>query len=48
MVPAKLIGGTRDKPNFRVLLDCREVEHMPSPKPVRKKKQVVDPTDQPF
>jgi hypothetical protein len=47
-VPAKLIGGTRDKPSFGVLLDCREVERLPKPKPIRKKKVVVDPTDQPF
>ena len=31
-VPAKLIGGTRDKPSFGVLLDCRRVEELPSPK----------------
>ena len=47
-VPAKLIGGERDKPSFGVLLDCRAVEQMPKPKPVRKKKVTVDPTDQPF
>lgn len=47
-VAAKLIGGTRDKPSFGVLLDCREVEALPKPKPVRKKKAVIDPTDQPF
>ena len=27
-VPAKLIGGTRGKPSFGVLLDCREAEQM--------------------
>ena len=47
-VPAKLIGGERDKPNFGVLLDCRAVEQLPKPKPLRKKKVTVDPTDQPF
>jgi hypothetical protein len=47
-VPAKLIGGERGKPNFGVLLDCRAVEQLPKPKPVRKKKVAVDPTDQPF
>lgn len=47
-VPAKLIGGTADKPSFGVLLDCREVEALPKPKTVRKKKVAVDPTDQPF
>ena len=47
-VPAKLIGGTWGKPSFGVLLDCRVVEHMPTPKPVRKKKVTVDPSDQPF
>ena len=47
-VPAKLLGGTRDKPFLGVLLDCREVEHMPKPKAVRKKKVVIDPNEQPF
>jgi hypothetical protein len=47
-VPAKLIGGERGKPSFGVLLDCRAVEQLPKPKPVRKKKVAVDPTDQPF
>jgi hypothetical protein len=47
-VPAKLIGGTWGKPHFGVLLDCREVEHLPKPKTVRKKSVKVDPTDQPF
>jgi hypothetical protein len=47
-VPAKLIGGTRDKPSFGVLLDCREVARLPTPKTVRKKPVKVDPTDQPF
>jgi hypothetical protein len=46
--PAKLIGGTRDKPSFGVLLDSREVEHMPTPKRTRKKKQTIDPADTPF
>ena len=48
-VPAKLIGGERDKPSFGVLLDCREVEHLPKPKPLRRQrtKAVLDP-DQPF
>lgn len=45
--PAKLIGGTRDKPSFGVLLDHREVERMPAPKRPRTKR-TVDPTDQPF
>lgn len=48
-VPAKLIGGTPDKPSFGVLLDHREVERLPAPKRARAKKQEpVDPTDQPF
>jgi hypothetical protein len=47
-VPAKLIGGTSDKPSFGVLLDCREVEALPKPVRTRKKKVDVDPTDQPF
>jgi hypothetical protein len=45
---AKLIGGTWGKPHFGVLLDCRAVEQRPTPKPARKKKVKVDPTDQPF
>jgi hypothetical protein len=48
-VPAKLIGGTPDKPSFGVLLDHREVEALPAPKRTRAKPQEpVDPTDQPF
>jgi hypothetical protein len=47
-VPAKLIGGTRGKPHFGVLLDCREVEQLPQSKAVRKKRVNVDPADQPF
>jgi hypothetical protein len=47
-VPAKLIGGTRDKPTFGIMLDCREVEKLPKPPTVRKKKITIDPTDQPF
>ena len=46
--PAKLIGGTADKPNFGVLLDTRVIEHMPTPKRPRKKKQTIDPTETPF
>jgi hypothetical protein len=45
--PAKLIGGTRDKPSFVVLIDQREVERMPSPKRQRKKR-TIDPNEQPF
>ena len=45
--PAKLIGGTSDKPSFGVLLDTRVLEHMPTPKKPRKKR-TVDPTDTPF
>jgi len=48
-VPAKLIGGTADKPSYGVLLDHRDVERLPAPKRTRaKKQQPVDPTDQPF
>lgn len=47
-VPAKLIGGTADKPSYGILLDCRQAEALPKPKPVRKRKVVVDPSDQPF
>ena len=47
-VPAKLIGGTGDKPTFGIIVDCRDAERLPKPKPVRKKKLVVDPSDQPF
>jgi hypothetical protein len=47
-VPAKLIGGTADKPTFGILVDCREVERLPKPTPVRRKKVATDPTDQPF
>jgi hypothetical protein len=47
--PAKLIGGTHDKPSFGVLLDHREVERMPTPKRPRKKRQErIDPADTPF
>ena len=45
--PAKLIGGTRDKPSIGVLLDQRAVERLPAPKRTRKKR-TVDPTDTPF
>ena len=47
-VPAKLIGGTRDKASFGVLLDHREVEAMPTPKRTRKRKAEIPPDDQPF
>jgi hypothetical protein len=47
-VPAKLIGGEPGKPSFGILLDCREVEQLPKPKPVRKKKAAVPEPDQPF
>jgi hypothetical protein len=47
-VPAKLIGGTRRKPSFGVLVDCRELEAMPKPKAPRKKQPAADPADQPF
>lgn len=47
-VPAKLIGGTWGKPHFGVILDCRAVEQLPNPKPVRKTKVKVDPAEQPF
>jgi len=47
-VPAKLIGGTGDKPTFGIIVDCRDAERLPKPKLVRKKKLVVDPRDQPF
>lgn len=46
--PAKLIGGTRDKPSFGVLLDHRELERMPVPKRPRKKREKIDPNEQPF
>ena len=48
-IPAKLIGGTSDKPSFGVLLDHREVERLPVPKRARKRKAEIptDP-DQPF
>lgn len=46
--PAKLIGGTVEKPHIGVLLDSRAVEHMPTPKRRRKKQQAIDPTDTPF
>ena len=45
--PAKLIGGTRDKPSFGVLLDTRVVEHMATPKRKRQTK-TADPADTPF
>jgi hypothetical protein len=47
-VPAKLIGGTSDKPTLGIILDCREVERLPKPPTGRKKRVKVDPTDQPF
>jgi hypothetical protein len=47
-VPAKLIGGTDDKPSIGVLLDHREVERMPEPKRSRKRKPEIPPADQPF
>jgi hypothetical protein len=47
-VPAKLIGGTRDRPSFGVLLDCRAIERLPKPRRVREKGVSIDPTDQPF
>jgi len=47
-VPAKLIGGERDKPSFGVLLDHREVEALPTPKRTRKRKPQIPPEDQPF
>ena len=47
-VPAKLIGGTPDKPSFGILLDCREVERLPKPKAVRQKRVAIDPSGQPF
>jgi hypothetical protein len=48
-VPAKLIGGTSDKPSFGVLLDCRGVEALPTPKRTRQPSApAIDPTDQPF
>ena len=47
-VPAKLIGGTRGKPSFGVLVDCRELEAMPKPKASRKRQPAADPADQPF
>jgi hypothetical protein len=48
LVPAKLIGGTADKPSFGVLLDCRAVESLPKPKRARQAKKAIDPMDQPF
>jgi hypothetical protein len=45
--PAKLIGGTADKPSIGVLLDTRAVEHMTTPKRPKQKK-TVDPADTPF
>jgi hypothetical protein len=47
-VPAKLIGGTRGKPSFGVLLDHREVEALSTPKRTRKRKPEIPPDDQPF
>jgi hypothetical protein len=47
-VPAKLIGGERDKPSFGVLLDHRQVEALPTPKRTRKRKPEIPPDDQPF
>jgi hypothetical protein len=47
-VPAKLIGGERDKPSFGVLLDHRNVEALPTPKRTRKRKPELPPDDQPF
>ena len=47
-VPAKLIGGTAEKPSYGVLLDHRDVERIPPPKRTRTKPQPVDPSDQPF
>ena len=47
-VPAKLIGGTGDKPSFGGTVDCRELEAMPKPKATRKKRPAADPADQPF
>lgn len=47
-IPAKLIGGEPGKPSFGVLLDCRDVEHLPRPKPFRKKKAALPEADQPF
>jgi hypothetical protein len=44
-VPAKLIGGTSDKPSFGLMLDCRELERMPKP---RRNKVAIDPKDQAF
>ena len=46
--PAKLIGGTQNKPSFGVLLDHRELEQMPVPKRQRKKREKIDPNEQPF
>jgi hypothetical protein len=47
-VPAKLIGGTSDKPSFGVLLDHREVERLPTPKRPRRRKVETAADDQPF
>ena len=47
-IPAKLLGGTDDKPFFGVLLDCRAVERLPTPKRTRKKAEAFDATDEPF
>jgi hypothetical protein len=47
-VPAKLIGGTDDKPSIGVLLDHREVEALATPKRTRTRKVEIPPDDQPF
>jgi hypothetical protein len=47
-VPAKLIGGTSDKPSFGVLLERREVERLPAPKRARRKNPEIPPDNQPF
>ena len=47
-VPAKLIGGTADKPSFGVLLDHREMVRLPTPKRTRRTKPDIPPDDQPF
>ena len=46
--PAKVIGGTPDKPHFGVLLDQREVERLPPPKRKSKKHEQIDPQQTPF
>jgi hypothetical protein len=47
-LPAKLIGGTREKPSFGVILDHRELEQLPTPKRTRRSKPEIPPDDQPF